>query len=81
MIQLQLQPGASIPYPNGFISDGDTAIRAAKKLVWPDTLHLLCIWHIIAKNAPDNLIKVVGKDNCKFQSFDFPSNAITLPNK
>ena len=65
MIHEHMPPGTSVPYPNGFISDGDSAIRAARKLVWPDTLHLLCIWHIIGKNAPDNLLKIVGKENCK----------------
>ncbi len=56
-------------YPKGIITDSDSAIRAAIRIVWPNTLHLLCIWYIISKNVPDNLIKLVGKENSKLYVF------------
>ena len=39
----QLLPGLT---PIAIMSDGDPAIAAAVKLVFPETQHLLCIWHL-----------------------------------
>ena len=70
--------------PEFVMSDGDAAIKAAIKLVWPLTCHLLCIWHIICKNATDNLKKVIGLENSKsninvnsIQSFAVCSHSVT----
>ena len=51
--------------PEFIMTDGDAAIKAAIKLVWPSSNHLLCIWHIIVKNASDHLKKVIGLENSK----------------
>ena len=53
----------ALPDIHCIMTDGDAAIKAAIKIVWPQSIHLLCIWHIITKNASENLKKVVGFEN------------------
>ena len=64
MIRGQLKSTETLQ-PKSIMTDGDAAIHAAIKLVWPLTNHLLCIWHIIHKNAPDNLKKIMAIENSK----------------
>ena len=33
-------------YPISMITDGDLAMQRAIRLVWPNSSHRLCIWHI-----------------------------------
>ena len=62
------EQGCSEPLqPQSIMTDGDAAIKAAIKLVWPATYHLLCIWHIIDKNAADTLKKAIGQENSKYR--------------
>ena len=56
----------TIPYPYCIMTDSDAAIKAAIKTVWPQSSHLLCLWHIISKNASDNLKKTIGLNNSAF---------------
>ena len=57
---------SSEEHPQFVMTDGDAAIKAAIKLVWPSSYHLLCIWHIICKNASDNLKKAIGLEHSKY---------------
>lgn len=56
------------PHPIAIITDGDKAIRAAREIKLPESMHLLCIWHKIEKNAPYNLKTVLGLENCTCRS-------------
>ena len=49
--------------PHCIMTAGDAAIKAAIKIVWPGSIHLLCIWHLITKNASENLKKAIGVEN------------------
>ena len=70
---------ADLLQPQCIITDGDAAINAAIKLVWPDTYHLLCIWHIIAKNANDNLKKSIGIENGMRYSSTYSAIMFSIP--
>jgi transposase-like protein len=65
MLREQQQCTSELIQPQCIITDGDAAIKAAIKIVWPLTYHLLCIWHIIDKNATENLKKAIGQENSK----------------
>ena len=53
----------TLSYPHCIMTDGDAEIKAAIKIVWPQSIHLLCIWHVINKNASENLKKAIGVEN------------------
>ena len=38
-------------HPVSVITDGDLAMQRAIGLVWPNSLHRLCIWHIEQNNV------------------------------
>ena len=47
------------------MTDGDLAIAAACKIAFPSILHIVCIWHIVAKNAFKNLSKLLCHSDVK----------------
>ena len=53
-------------HPISVITDGDLAMQRAIRLVWPNSSHRLCIWHI-EQNIVRNLKNDVVKD--EFRSF------------
>jgi zinc finger SWIM domain-containing protein 3 len=47
-------------HPVSVITDGDLAMQRAIRLVWPNSSHRLCIWHIeqnIVRNVKDDVVK------------------------
>ena len=40
--------------PLGIITDQDKAMKNAIQIIFPDTMHQWCLWHIL-KNAPEKL--------------------------
>jgi len=47
-------------HPISVITDGDLAMQRAIRLVWPNSSHRLCIWHIeqnIVRNLKDDVVK------------------------
>ena len=58
-----------LSHPQCIITDSDAAIKAAIKIAWPSTYHLLCIWHIIFKNATENIKKAIGIGKSKLHFY------------
>ena len=48
--------------PSLFMTDGDAAIASGVADAMPGSKHVLCIWHIIFKNAVYHLQKLLSKD-------------------
>ena len=47
-------------HPISVITDGDLAMQRAIRVVWPDSNHRLCIWHIqqnIVRHLHDDAVK------------------------
>jgi len=51
--------------PSVIMTDGDAAIAAAVRIEWQSTTHLLCIWHIIAKNVKSNMKPYLHEGNLR----------------
>ena len=52
-------------HPVSVITDGDLAMQRAIRLVWPNSSHRLCIWHI-EQNIVRNLHDDGVKDNFRY---------------
>ena len=55
------------------ITDGDLAMQRAIRVVWPDSKHRLCIWHI-----QQNIVRHLHDDDVKeeFRSFIYDTSSI-----
>ena len=51
--------------PSTIFTDQCAAMSAAIRIVFPNTRHRLCLWHIFQNNAAKHLIHVI-EDNPKF---------------
>ncbi|PNT61018.1 hypothetical protein BRADI_5g09126v3, partial [Brachypodium distachyon] len=60
-------------HPISVITDGDLAMQRAIKVIWPDTIHRLCVWHI-----QQNILHHLGDDLVKeeFRSFIYDHSPI-----
>ena len=60
-------------HPISVITDGDLAMQRAIRVVWPDSNHRLCIWHI-----QQNIVRHLHDDAVKeeFQSFIYDTSSI-----
>ncbi|PNT70062.1 hypothetical protein BRADI_2g04713v3, partial [Brachypodium distachyon] len=60
-------------HPISVITDGDLAMQRAIRVVWPDTIHRLYVWHI-----QQNIVRHLGDDLVKeeFKSFIYDRSPI-----
>ena len=60
-------------HPISVITDGDLAMQRAIRVVWPDSNHRLCIWHI-----QQNIVRHLHDDAVKeeFRSFIYDTSSI-----
>jgi zinc finger SWIM domain-containing protein 3 len=60
-------------HPISVITDGDLAMQRAIKVVWSDTVHKLCVWHI-----QENIVRHLSDDAVKeeFRSFIYYRSSI-----
>ncbi|XP_047067091.1 protein FAR1-RELATED SEQUENCE 5-like isoform X2 [Lolium rigidum] len=60
-------------HPISVITDGDLAMQRAIRVVWSDTVHKLCVWHI-----QENIVRHLSDDAVKeeFRSFIYDRSSI-----
>ncbi|KAK1680813.1 hypothetical protein QYE76_041661 [Lolium multiflorum] len=60
-------------HPISVITDGDLAMQRAIRVIWPDSNHKLCVWHI-----QQNIVRHLSDDKVKeeFRSFIYDSSSI-----